>query len=374
MNVVIVNCFDTYEDRVNLLKEYFANKGNNVKVFTADFRHFQKCKRDKAPEGYYLIKTKPYKKNLSAARIISHMSFAKAVKKALKKQISEIDLLWVMLPPNSLAKQMAGLKRQYNDFKLVYDIIDMWPETMPFRGMESLPPVKYWKSLRDKNLTYADIVVTECKLFREKVSECVSRDKLHNLYFAKKDADIFRENMADNDSLSLCYMGSINNIVDIEVIEKIIRQLKEQKAVKLHVIGDGEQRETLLKTAGEAGAEVEYHGVVYDKDQKAKILSGCHFGLNIMKDSVFVGLTMKSMDYFAAGLPLINNIKGDTWEMVEKEGLGVNYPFAIETLPEFSAREEAGRRIRRYFEDNFSGEAFVKRLDEIMEKMYADRN
>lgn len=374
MNVVIVNCFDTYEDRVKLLKEYFANKGNNVKVYTADFRHFQKCKRDKAPEGFYLIKTKPYRKNLSASRIISHISFAKSVRKALEKQVSEIDLLWVMLPPNSLAKQMAGLKRKYNDFKLVYDIIDMWPETMPFHGMESLPPVKYWKSLRDRNLTYADIVVTECKLFREKVSDCVSKDKLYNLYFAKKDADIFRESTADNDSLALCYMGSINNIVDIEVIGKIIKQLKEQKAVKLHVIGDGEQRETLLKTAGEAGAEVEYYGVVYDKDQKAKILSQCHFGLNIMKNSVFVGLTMKSMDYFAAGLPLINNINGDTWEIVEKEGLGVNYPFSMETLLGFSGKEETRRRTRRYFEDNFSGEAFVKRLDEIMEKVYADRN
>ena len=93
-----------------------------------------------------------------------------------------------------------------------------------------------------------------------------------------------------------------------------------------------------------------------------------------MKDSVFVGLTMKSMDYFATGLPLINNIKGDTWEIVEKEGLGVNYPFSIEALLGFSGKEETRRSVRRYFEDNFSGEAFVKRLDKIMEKVYADRN
>lgn len=374
MNIVIVNCFDTYESRVELLCEYFTNRGDMVKVYTSDFRHFQKCNRNSAPENFYLIKTKPYKTNLSVGRVLSHISFAKAVRKALEKHVSEIDLVWVMLPPNSLAKQMEGLKNRNHKLKLVFDIIDMWPETMPFHGMESLPPIKYWKGLRDKNLACADMVVLECKLYKEKVSDYVSKDKLQNLYFAKKDTDIFVKSKVENDNLVLCYMGSINNIVDIEVIGKIIGQLREQKAVKLHVIGDGEQRDLLLKTAKEAGAEVEYHGVIYEKEQKAKILSECQFGLNIMKESVFVGLTMKSMDYFAAGLPLINNIKGDTWEIVEKEDLGVNYPFSMETLLGLSGKEETRRSIRSYFENNFSAEAFAKRLDEILETLYANRN
>ena len=61
-----------------------------------------------------------------------------------------------------------------------------------------------------------------------------------------------------------------------------------------------------------AGAEVFYHGKVFDSKEKNRIFETCHYGLNIMKDSVFVGLTMKSMDYFE-GLPIINNIQGDTW-------------------------------------------------------------
>ena len=33
---------------------------------------------------------------------------------------------------------------------------------------------------------------------------------------------------------------------------------------------------------------------------------------------------MKSIDYFSYGLPLINNIKGDTWEIVNDKGYGIN--------------------------------------------------
>ena len=50
----------------------------------------------------------------------------------------------------------------------------------------------------------------------------------------------------------------------------------------------------------------------------------CHYGLNIMKDTVCVGLSMKSIDYWECGLPIVNNLKGDTREIVEKEMCGVN--------------------------------------------------
>ena len=43
-----------------------------------------------------------------------------------------------------------------------------------------------------------------------------------------------------------------------------------------------------------------------------------------MKESVFIGLTMKSLDYFAGGLPIVNTIAGDTAQLVQTLGVGVN--------------------------------------------------
>lgn len=37
-----------------------------------------------------------------------------------------------------------------------------------------------------------------------------------------------------------------------------------------------------------------------------------------------VGLTMKSIDSFEAGLPLLNTIGGNTWDWVEERGAGFN--------------------------------------------------
>ena len=33
---------------------------------------------------------------------------------------------------------------------------------------------------------------------------------------------------------------------------------------------------------------------------------------------------MKSIDYFCYGVPLINNIPGDTWQLVDEYGIGIN--------------------------------------------------
>ena len=37
-----------------------------------------------------------------------------------------------------------------------------------------------------------------------------------------------------------------------------------------------------------------------------------------------MGLTMKSIDYFCYGVPMINSIQGDTWRLIEDYGIGVN--------------------------------------------------
>lgn len=43
-----------------------------------------------------------------------------------------------------------------------------------------------------------------------------------------------------------------------------------------------------------------------------------------MKDSTCVGLTMKSIEYFKFGLPILNNIKEDSKKIVEKYEVGFN--------------------------------------------------
>lgn len=66
------------------------------------------------------------------------------------------------------------------------------------------------------------------------------------------------------------------------------------------------------------------HGEVYDSTRKQEIFNRCRFGLNLMKSHIIVALSMKSIDYFQSGLPVINNLSGDTWDFIEMYNAGYN--------------------------------------------------
>lgn len=364
--VLIINCFETYEHRANLLYHYFLQKGCQVKVLTSDWLHMHKCVRQTCPEGYEMLHVKPYQKNLSPQRLLSHHGFSQAALEKMEEY--QPDLLWVFVPPNSLAKTAAQYKKKHSEMKLVMDFIDMWPETMPISRFKDLPPFTFWRKLRDNYLQYADAVVTECALYQTILRGKCAPERMHTLYLARENQAAVSEPGFPEDRIALCYLGSINNIIDISCIAEIIHGI--DGPVDLHIIGDGENRQKLIDAASETGANVIYHGKIYDRDEKQKILDQCHFGLNIMKETVFVGLTMKSMDYWEASLPVINNIKGDTWEIVEKYQIGLNYtPGEKYSVEQINVVQNNRANVRAVFTEKFTKDAFCKNLSVILDSL-----
>lgn len=372
MKIAIVSAFDTYEVRIEQLYSYFIERGDVVKIFQADFSHRDKEKRIEERKDTVWIKTRQYKKNLSVARMYSHYRLSKDVFARLAEE--EWELLWVILPPNFFAKNIELYRTKYSKVKIVFDIMDMWPETMPFGKLKALPIMKMWKNLRNKNLSKADVVVTECQLFGKIIKEEVNVDT-ECIYLSRKYQENLSNYQNSSGRISLCYLGSINNIIDIKLIEDIIVALSKRKSVELHIIGDGEKRKELIETSERAGAIVHYHGIIYDFKEKLKIYDRCHFGLNIMKNTVCVGMTMKSMDYYEAGLPIINNIQGDTWINIEKKDLGFN--ISANTMEKFADmfvncminhKEflEMRKRVRGFYENELTTQALAKKMDKVM--------
>ena len=359
MNVVIVNCFEPYESRVDLLFNFFKNKGNNVKVITSDFCHIDKTLRKEVREGFTYLEAKPYYRNISLKRLDSHWDFAGKVVKALPDY--KPDLVYALVPPNSLVKEISKYKKKNPKVKVVFDLIDLWPETLPAPRLAKDVLLAPWAKVRNDDLRNADYVVTECSLYRERLGKWLDMHKTKTVYLARKWRKVQIESHSKKDKVSLCYLGSINNIVDIHAIGSIIEELSCTKAVELHVIGYGEKHETLIQAAREKGANVIDHGQLYDVQKKQEVFNECDYGLNIMKASVCVGLTMKSVDYFESGLPIINNIKGDTWEFVETQGIGVNWTIGQGLkLPDIDKQH-----VRAFFEQKFTEEVFYKQMEEV---------
>lgn len=358
MKAVIVNCFDTYEDRVDLVHEFFKEQGYDVTVIQSDFRHFKKVHREEPKEDFIFVKSNPYYKNLSVSRLSSHYKYAGDAFKIVEEL--KPDLLYTFVPPNSLAKFAASYKQRHKEVKLILDLIDLWPETMPIGKAKKFPPFTFWGAMRDKSLKYADLVITECDLYQSVLGDALKGVKTETVYLAKREIDVVSNPQLRDDEIHLAYLGSINNIIDIPKIKEIIETITINKPVTLHIIGDGESKKELIDAAKAGGATVEYHGKIYDPQEKQDIFDICHFGLNIMKDSVCVGLTMKSIDYFQHGLPIINNIPADTAEIVEKYGVGLNVKENISV--DLIKNNENFNGLLMELRRNNCGELFIERF------------
>lgn len=323
---VCISCTHHYKERIAPVEAALREKGYDCTYLTSDFNHTSK--QHYTVEGLdhcIQIPTKPYQKNISPQRILSHFRFAKDVFKKVEQL--QPELLYVEVPPNSLCRQAARYKKKHPEVKLIFDIFDMWPESFPGSRAKQLLalPFRVWGQFRNKGLPKADLVLTECDLFRNKLRPHLQNTPNHTLYLCRADATTEQVRaLPTRDALHLCYLGAINNIIDIPTIAALIGQVQKLRPVVLHIIGDGETRENFITAVQETGAQVQFHGKIYDAAQKQAIFDRCDFGLNVMKTSVFVGLTMKSLDYFAGGLPIINTIEGDTTLLVNSRNMGIN--------------------------------------------------
>ena len=367
-HAVLISCFDWYRERLAPIRERLMSMGYTVTVLTADFDHVHSAPvEERIPECTY-IHVPPYRRNLSVQRIASHLAFGKAVGKWLKSR--HPNLVYCLVPPNSTADACRRYKQANPDSRLVLDLIDLWPESLPLRGAKDLPPARLWGRLRDDSIAAADHVFTECALYQKQLEGVLDGSKATVLPLFKETRpedrrlvqQIIDRRSTEEKVLKFAYLGSMNNILDVDGICAVLRGLRDTGyACMLHAVGDGESRAGFQQAVQASGCRACFYGPIFEESEKIRILAPCDYAFNMMKEGVAVGLTMKSIDYLAYGLPLINNIPGDTRDLVEEAGIGVNFP-GREGLV-LPLREVDHRRVLEVYDRMFTKASFLAALD-----------
>jgi hypothetical protein len=384
---LLISCFDWYEKRLKPIKELLEADEYQVTILTSDFDHIKKIYIDKQSGDCTYIHVPSYKKNISPQRIMSHFVFGKKVSRYLEKL--KPDLIYLLLPPNNTADYCLNYKLKNPDCRYILDIIDLWPESMPLGKLKNIFLCKIWAEYRNKSLKKADFIFTECEMYQQ-VLKAYIRDAAvaETLYLFKEQTESERrsvekiiasccgtEKTAHAGRIILGYVGSINNIIDIDGIAAVTAAISDAGfAVEFRVIGEGENKDSFIEALKIKGADVKYYGAVYEEDRKIEILTACDFGINMMKSGVTVGLSIKSIDYFSYGLPIINNIKGDTWKLVESMNIGINYDgypeHIVENINEQSSNIEklnTRKNVLQLYDRCFSKQMFVNKIQKGLE-------
>ena len=313
-----------YNVRTGKFVNDYVKKGYDVIYVTSDFDHMTKkryCFNEyKNSKQLHVIS---YKKNLSISRILSHLMFS--YKTFYMLLACKPELVYVEVPNNSLVKSSAKYKK-INNAEIVVDVFDMWPESMPVKTKNMIVNWGFdiWRNFRNKNLKFADQIWIECDYYRELLSAQKINLPMETKYLKLKNAETSIEMKVSEEEIDLCYLGSINNIIDISLIEKIVSEFAKNKRTRIHIIGDGERKDEFLEILKQNSIEIIDHGKVYEIDKLQEIFDQCWFGINVLREDLAIGITMKSISYFRGGLPIINTVQGDTSRFVEECNIGIN--------------------------------------------------
>ncbi len=379
--VVIITPFDSYSYnvRIKYIEDYFNQRGYSCIILTADFDHREKRHYYVSRDNLELLHVPEYKRNLSVARIYSHYCFSKQV--FAKLNYLKPNIVYASCPPNFLFKYVSKFKKENPHVKLIFEVGDLWPETLPVPEKirrVCYPVFYFWQRLRDNYIWEADAIVYECDLFR-KIIENKNKGNLERvIYLCKEDFYKGYDNCLslsrEIKELEFAYIGSINNIIDIEFIVDVLKNLRKKSKVTLSIVGDGENKVKLLQLCEKNKISVKDYGIIYDNAIKQHVLDNCHFSFNVMKSNVVVGATMKSLEYFHWGLAVINNIEGDTWSIIERYKCGINgrdsasIAKAISALTndDILAMQKSSRKVyREMFSEEIAKQEFNEMFDAL---------
>ena len=309
-----------------LMSEAFAAAGHDVVFWTGDFSHINKRSRPQPPANaapdfrLILLKTPPYAKNVSWARVRSHRAYARewiaqAKAAVAAGRLTRPDVIVASLPTLSGAAAALELAGHFGA-KTVIDVMDAWPETFERLAPKALRPLLRLLLLplrRQARRIYreADLVTGVCERYRE----LTGRSDYYLAYHGIGDLETVRPTASrpsDGRTIRLAYAGNLGRTYDLDTVLKAVA---ENPDFTLDIAGRWER---------DVPDRVRAHGYLGREDLR-RLLSSCDVGIIPMQADSWVGIPYKLCDYAQAGLPIVSSLGGESSAVLKRNRCGVDY-------------------------------------------------
>jgi glycosyltransferase involved in cell wall biosynthesis len=324
VKVWIVNPFDNLPtegfrpQRYWLMAEAFAAAGHDTVLWTQDWSHALKARREPsvfAAGCGFSVKPVPvpgYRKNISFRRLWSHWRFAANWRSAAEAEARAgnlPDVIVLSSPPLYVGK-MARAFRRNRPVRLVFDVMDAWPET--FERVAPRFALGWMRRIAGGNYRSADALSAVASRYLELARSygCAAPQRLcyHGIRLAPDCVGAARRL---DGVRRLVYAGNMSLSYDLATV---VEAVKSMPGLTLDLAGSGPD-EPVLRRRAEGCSRIRFHGYLPEAELR-RLLEKADAGIIPMFDDSCVGVPYKLADYAAAGLPVISSLHGETEELL----------------------------------------------------------
>jgi glycosyltransferase involved in cell wall biosynthesis len=315
----------------------------------------------------------------SIKRALNYLSFACSASLIGPFVTRKPDVVYVYNPMGLPALVFKVIKRA----PFVYDIQDLWPDSLAASGMMRLGRFPLAMLNRFFSLVYrssAKIIVLSPGFKRALEKRGVPADKVEVIYnwcnedaIPSSSAGILR----DGETLEIVYAGNMGRPQALDCVIEAARRLEsERPRIRFTFIGGGTQVESLRARSDGLG-NVRFVAQVSQDEAGRRLQQADVLLVHLKNDPLFaITIPSKIQFYLAMGKPILAGLAGDAAALVQRSGAGfVFQPEDVDSLVEritqldtmASAELHAkGDQGRRFYREHLSLEIAAARFESIL--------
>lgn len=347
-------------------------------------------------EGIPVIRVPLYPSHDTSAirRIANYATFAFSAATIGAVAVKPADVMYVYHPPATVALP-AMLIRGMRGIPFVYDIQDLWPDTLTATGMVSnrflLGMVDRW--CRMVYRAASKIVVLSPGFKKMLISKGVPEEKINVIYNWCDESQIpkaptnesLAKELGFSGRFNVLFAGTMGKAQALEAVldaaDRIGGRISE---IQFIFVGGGIEVARLQEIARERRLNNVLFLPRRPISEIGEVLNLADVLLVHLKDDPLFRITIPSkiQAYLAVGRPILAGVRGDAADLVRAAGAGVDcHPENPESISEAVEKlyrmprallDEMGDNGRRYYREKLSLSVGVSRFEEVFQAAVAN--
>lgn len=327
----------------------------------------------------------------SLGRIANYLSFFLSVLIFGLRRGGRYDAVYVYHPPLTPALA-AALFCRWHKKAFIVEIQDLWPDSVAASGMGNARIIAILDRLCNFVYARAGRIIAQSRGMQTRLeSRGVPAEKLTTIFNWATYSDAAKIPVPEavakafSGRINIVYGGNLGQAQNLEIVVRAaIRAQAEVPAIRLHLIGDGVERDRLAAlVAHEGAADVVRLFPPVPRDAMDRIFDAADILVLHLNDDPLYDITIpsKTQHYLACGKPIVAGIGGDAAAILRDSGAAlISAPEDIAAMAASMTRiarlspderTAMGQRGFSYYRRQFAfDQAIDKTMDVISQAAY----
>ncbi len=327
-------------------------------------------------------------------RFLNYISFALSSSVLGAWLVSRPDIIFVYHPPLTVGLPATILSKLWR-VPFIYQVQDMWPETLRATGMLNNETILKWIAQFAQWL-YSQataICVISPGFYRNLVMKGVPPEKIHvvsnwvdtNVYYPAQPDTSKAQELGMMERFNIIFAGNIGEAQGLHTLIEAAVLLQDLPMVQFVIIGDGIALPSLRDAVEEHGlSNIKFLGR-YPTSAMPKLYALADVLLVHLSDDPLFRITIphKTFAYMASGKPILAAVTGDVADIIINAGVGIACPpenpeamaHSIRQLYRMSKedRQKMGQNGLRAANTTYSRHTLIAQIDTILQHIVLEQ-